>query len=48
MPKLKTAIVDIPKHAQIGNFHGMTALNANLKLKWFTDIEAAKSRLKEN
>ncbi len=40
------ALVDIPENSDYQSFHETTAINAGMKLKIFTDIDAAKAWLK--
>jgi len=44
--RIKVAIVDLPENSDYRNFHETTALNVGLKVKWFTDIDAARAWLK--
>ncbi|MBN1363845.1 MAG: hypothetical protein JW976_03480 [Syntrophaceae bacterium] len=43
---VKTAIVDIPENDAYEHFHEITAQNAGLSYKCFTDIDAARAWLK--
>jgi hypothetical protein len=45
-PKMKTAFVDIAENADYNSFHEITATNAGLSFKSFTDIDAARDWLK--
>jgi len=40
------AIVDLAENADHESFHEITAVNAGLQYKWFTDIDEASGRLK--
>ena len=44
--KIKVAIVDLPENSDYRNFHETTARNAGINLKWFTDIDNARTWLK--
>jgi hypothetical protein len=44
--KVNFAVVDLPENADYESFHETTAQNAGMKLKWFTDIDAAIAWLK--
>ncbi len=46
MPKMKIAVVDLEENAGLQSFQEITAKNAGLSLKWFTDIDAARTWLK--
>ncbi|HQP41414.1 MAG TPA: STAS/SEC14 domain-containing protein [Smithella sp.] len=46
-PRIHTAIVDSAENADYESFHETTAYNAGLSYKWFTDIEKARSWLKD-
>ena len=46
IPKVNTAVVDIPEHADYESFHEITATNVGLSLKCFTDIDEARVWLK--
>ncbi|HNQ66441.1 MAG TPA: STAS/SEC14 domain-containing protein [Smithella sp.] len=46
-PRIHTAIVDNAENADYESFHETTAYNAGLSYKWFTDIEKARSWLKD-
>jgi hypothetical protein len=39
-------VVDIPENSDYQSFHENTAVNAGMKLKFFTDIDAARAWLK--
>jgi hypothetical protein len=43
---VKLAVLDLPENAEYQKFHENTACNAGLSLKWFTDINAARTWLK--
>jgi hypothetical protein len=45
-PKIKTAFVDIAENADYNSFHEITATNAGLPFKSFTNINAARGWLK--
>ena len=45
-PKIKTAFVDIAENADYNSFHEITATNAGLPFKSFTNIDAARGWLK--
>ena len=45
-PKIKTAFVDIAENADYNSFHEITATNAGLSFKSFTDMDTARSWLK--
>ena len=45
-PQIKTAFVDIAENADYNSFHEITATNAGLPFKSFTDIDAARGWLK--
>jgi hypothetical protein len=45
-PKIKTAFVDIAENADYNSFHEITAANAGVPFKSFTDIDAARGWLK--
>lgn len=44
--RIKVAMVDLPENSDYRNFHETTALNAGLKLKWFTETDKARTWLK--
>jgi len=44
--RTKVAMVDLPENSDYRDFHETTALNAGLKLKWFTDTDKARTWLK--
>jgi hypothetical protein len=44
-PKMKIAIVDLEENADLQSFQETTAKNAGLSIKWFIEIEAARSWL---
>jgi hypothetical protein len=46
MPSMKIAIVDLEENAGLQSFQEISAKNAGLPLKWFTDIEVARTWLK--
>jgi hypothetical protein len=43
---MKIAVVDLAENASLQSFQEITAKNAGLILKWFTDIDAARTWLK--
>jgi hypothetical protein len=45
-PKIKTAFVDIAENADYNSFHEITATNAGLPFKSFTNVDAARGWLK--
>lgn len=45
-PEIKTAFVDIAENADYNSFHEITATNAGVPFKSFTNIEAARGWLK--
>jgi len=45
-PKIKTAFVDIAENADYNSFHEITATNAGLPFKSFTNADAARGWLK--
>ena len=45
-PKVNIAIVDLPANAVFGSYCETTALRARLSWKWFMDIDAARTWLK--
>ena len=45
-PPVNTAIVDLPENAEFESFHETTGRNAGLSMKWFTDINDARTWLK--
>ncbi len=44
--RIKVAMVDLAENSDYRNFHETTALNAGIKLKWFTDTDKARTWLK--
>lgn len=46
MYKVHFAMVDIMENAEYQSFHETTAANAGMSLKWFTNIDAARTWLK--
>lgn len=45
-PRMKTAIIDTVQNDDTSSFHETTAYNAGLRLKFFTDINEARTWLK--
>ncbi|MGD0037178.1 MAG: hypothetical protein ABSC53_07795 [Bacteroidota bacterium] len=45
-PIMKIAVVDLAENSDLQSFQETTAKNAGLSLKWFTDIDAARTWLK--
>ncbi|HUN55637.1 MAG TPA: hypothetical protein VMU29_10820 [Smithella sp.] len=43
--RVNVAVVDLPKHKEMGEFLETTAYNVNRSLKFFTDIDAARAWL---
>jgi hypothetical protein len=43
---VNSAIVDLPENADYQSFQEKTSINAGLSYKWFTDIDAARTWLK--
>jgi hypothetical protein len=46
LSRMKIAIIDIEENAVLQSFQEITAKNASLLLKWFTDIDEARNWLK--
>jgi len=46
--RVKTAVLDIPEHAEFQQYHENTANNAGIPMKAFTDIEKARAWLKSD
>ena len=44
--RVNSAIVDLPENADYQSFQEKTSINAGLSYKWFTDIDAARTWLK--
>ncbi len=44
--RIKIAVVDLEENAGLQSFQEISAKNAGLSLKWFTDIDAARTWLK--
>lgn len=44
--RVKTAVVDLPDHADFQQFHETTARNVGIDMKWFSDIDEARKWLK--
>jgi hypothetical protein len=44
--RIKTAVLDIPDHADFQKFHETTANNAGIPMKFFMDIDEARAWLK--
>jgi hypothetical protein len=47
MYKTYVAMVDIPENSDYSSFHETTAANAGMKLRFFTDIDTARTWLKK-
>jgi len=45
-PIVNTAIVDLPENADFQTFHETTGRNAGLSMKWFTNLNDARTWLK--
>jgi hypothetical protein len=46
MPRVNTAVVDIPENTKYQSLNEVTSINAGLSFKRFTDIDAARDWLK--
>jgi hypothetical protein len=44
--KLPAAVVDLPGNEDFKSFYEITSANAGQRVKWFTDIESARTWLK--